>query len=288
MAIVQVLLILAFAPLLHGAMKTLRARFSGRPGPPIVQPYRDLAKLWAKEAMLPRGASPIATCAPGLALGVALTFAAALPEAPGSAATLVDVVALALVLALGRFVLVLAALGSGSAFEGMAASREMTFAALVEPTLIVALLGGAALGREPLLTGLVSVPFGPAGMLAAGAFFVVLLVETARIPIDNQETHYELTMMHEGLVLEYSGWQLATLQVSSYVRQLCFFMLAALLLPGAAWWEHLLWLPPIALAIVFVETLFAKVRLFEVPALLSTAFILAAASILTRVLGSLI
>jgi formate hydrogenlyase subunit 4 len=286
--LVQVVLFALVAPLLHGAMKTLRARFAGRPGPPVVQPYRDLAKLWTKEAILPPGASPVARVAPGLALGVALTFAAALPVVPGAAATFVDVIALAFVLALGRFALTLGALGSGSAFAGMAASREATFSALVEPTLIVALLGGAALGHEPLLSSLASIPFGPAGTLAAAAFFLVLLAETARIPIDNQETHYELTMMHEGLVLEYSGWQLALLLAASHLRQLAFFVLATLLLPGATWWLHLAWLPAIALAIVGVETLFAKVRLFEVPALLSTAFILAAASILTRVLGSLI
>jgi len=287
-ALLQVLLLAVAAPLLHGAMKTLRARFAGRPGPDIVQPYRDLAKLWSKEAILPAGALPISHIAPGLSLGVALTFAATLPFVASSLATWVDVVALAFLLALGRFALTLGALGSGSAFAGMAASREATFSALVEPTLIVALLGGAALGHEPLLSSLALLPFGPAGTLAAAAFFLVLLAETARIPIDNQETHYELTMMHEGLVLEYSGWQLALLQAASHIRQLAFFVVAALLLPGATWWLHLAWVPAIAFAIVCVETLFAKVRLFEVPALLSTAFILAAASILTRVLGSLI
>jgi formate hydrogenlyase subunit 4 len=288
MVVLQVLAIVAFAPLIQGAMKLLRARLQGRPGPPAIQPYRDIAKLWAREALLPHGTSIIPLCAPGVALGVAVTLAATLPLARGSLGNVVDIVGLAFLLALGRFVLTLAALDSRSAFGGMAASREMTFASLVEPTLLIALLGGAALGHGTLLGGLVLAPFGLAGMLAIAAFFLVVLAETARIPIDNQETHYELTMIDEGLVLEYSGWQLAMLQAAAQIRQLSFLLLASLLLPGSAWWAHVAWVALLACAISLVETLFAKVRLFEVPQLLTTAFILAAASIATRVFGSLI
>jgi formate hydrogenlyase subunit 4 len=114
-----------------------------------------------------------------------------------------------------------------------------------------------------------------------------MLLETARIPLDNQETHYELTMMHEGLTLEYSGWQLALVGLGSYVRQLSFFVLAAmLLLPGAG---ILVWCAVIlalALAIALVETLFAKLRLFEVPQVLTTAFILAATSVALRIFAA--
>ena len=281
-AVLQVLAIAATGPLLHGAMRTLRARLAGRPGPNPFQPYRDLAKLWRKEAILPEGVSALSVIAPGVALGVAVVFAAALPLWSQRASTFVDVIVLALLLALGRFVLVLAALDSRSGFAGMAASREMAFASLVEPTLIVALLGGAILGRGVTLHSLVDLPFGPAGMLAMAAFMLVILSETARVPIDNQETHYELTMIHEGLVLEYSGWQLAFLSLAAQIRQLCFLLLASFLLPGSGLAAHLAWLIALAIAITVIESLFAKVRLFEVPQLLLTAFILSVASIVLR------
>jgi formate hydrogenlyase subunit 4 len=284
--VIQVLVIVALAPLLHGSMKQFRARLQGRRGPNVLQPYRDLAKLWSKEALLPDGTAITTLWAPGLALGVALTFAAALPLT-GHAVSVIDVVALAFLLALARFALSLAALDTRSAFTGMAASREMTFASLVEPTLLLALLGGAILGHGTGLDSLLNVVFGPASLLAFAAFFLVMLLETARIPLDNQETHYELTMMHEGLTLEYSGWQLALLNLGSHVRQLSFFVLAAMLaLPGAG---ILVWsavIIALAVAITFVETLFAKLRLFEVPQVLTTAFILAATSVALRIFGA--
>ncbi|HEX3458959.1 MAG TPA: NADH-quinone oxidoreductase subunit H [Candidatus Baltobacteraceae bacterium] len=282
----QLLAIVAFAPLMHGAMKLLRARLQGRPGPSALQPYRDLAKLWRKESIVPDGVSPIAIAAPGVALGVALTLAAALPLAVPGIPPLGEIIALIFLLALSRFALGLAALDSRSAFAGMAASREQTIAALVEPTLLVALLGAAALGRGTQLPAIMHVPFGLAGLLAIGAFFLVLLAETARVPIDNQETHYELTMIHEGLSLEFSGWQLAFVQAASYVRQLSFLLLAGLLLPGGTVWALVTWAVALAALITVVETLFAKVRLFEVPQLLASAFVLAAASIALRLLGA--
>jgi formate hydrogenlyase subunit 4 len=287
LSLLQLLAIVALAPMVHGAMKLLRARLQGRPGPSALQPYRDLAKLWCKESILPDGVSPIAVAAPGIALGVALTLAASLPLAVPGFTPLGEVVALVFLLALSRFALGLAALDSRSAFAGMAASREQTFSALVEPTLLVALLGAGALGRGTQLSALAHLPFGLAGLLAIGAFFLVLLTETARVPIDNQETHYELTMIHEGLALEYSGWQLAFVQAAAYVRQLSFLLLAALLLPGAgAVWALAVWAVALAVAVTLVETLFAKVRLFEVPQLLASAFVLAATSVALRLAGA--
>jgi formate hydrogenlyase subunit 4 len=284
MSVLATVLLIAFAPLVQGAMKRLRARLQGRPGPAVIQPYRDLVKLWRKDALLPEGASVLTVLAPGIVLGVALTFAAVVPIAAGAPAA-IDVVALVFLLTVGRFVLSLAALDTRSAFAGMAASREMTFGSLVEPTLLVALLGGAALGGGTGIAELQHIPLGLAGMLAFAAFFLVLLSETARVPIDNQETHYELTMIHEGLVLEYAGWQLALLQFAAYLQQLSWLFLAALLLPGDAWWAHALWVIAIAVAITIVETAWAKVRLFDVPQLLTTAFVLAATSIGLRLLG---
>jgi formate hydrogenlyase subunit 4 len=286
MLVVPFVTVCAVAPLLQGAMKSLRARLQGRPGPGVLQSYRDLAKLWSKEALLPEGTSPIAVCAPGIVLGVALTFVAALPVARQTPA-LLDVVALAFLLGLGRFVSALAALDTRSAFAGMAASREMTFAALVEPALLIALLGGAVLGHGTSFAALLSAPFGPASLLAFAAFFLVMLLETARVPLDTQETHYELTMIHEGLSLEYAGWQLALVNYASQVRQLGFYVIAALLLfPGGGLVALVAAIVALAVAVTLVETAFAKLRLFEIPQVLTTAFILAATSVALRVLGA--
>jgi formate hydrogenlyase subunit 4 len=279
MIVFQIVAITAFAPLVHGLLKRLRANLQGRPGPSPVQPYRNLAKLLRKEAVLPGGMAPLALVAPGVSLGVALTFAAVVPLSTVAVASPIDVVALVFLLGTSRFLVALCALDSRSAFAGMGSSRDMTFACLAEPTLLLALLGAASLGDGTQLSALSTLPFGLAGLLAFAAFFIVLLAETARIPIDNQETHFELTMIHEGLVLEFSGWQLATLELAAYVRQGCFLLLAAVLLPGSSLWWHLLWLAAIACGVCVVETLFAKLRLFEVPQLLLTAFILAVTSI---------
>ncbi len=286
-ALLQVLLIVALAPLIHGAMKRLRANLQGRPGPSPLQPYRDIRKLWRKEALLPSDSSVIARIAPGVSIGVAVTFAVALPVVSQTQhGGIVDVIALAFLLGIERFVLALAALGSRSAFAAMASSREMTFASLIEPALLVALLGGAALSGDTSLSVLLGQPFGLASALAFAAFFLVMLAETSRIPIDNQETHYELTMIHEGLELEYSGWMLAMLQLASQIRQVCFMVLASMLLPGGlSLWTHLPWIIAVMIAVTIVETLFAKVRLFEVPQLLGSAFILAATSVGLRLIG---
>lgn len=255
--------VVAFAPLLHGAMRSLRARLAGRPGPPPIQPYRDLAKLLGKERLLAEGTTPLAAAAPGVVLGVALTFAL-LVGSPRE----IDPVSIVLVLALGRFVLVLAALDTRSGFAGMAASREVTFGALAEPALLLALIGASAAAA-------------PALACALAAFGLVALVETARIPVDNQETHYELTMIHEGLLLEYSGPHLAALQLAGQIKQCCFLVLAAAMLPGGDG-AFAAWVAVLAVGVTLGETALAKLRLFEVPRLTVTACVLAAASVLLR------
>jgi formate hydrogenlyase subunit 4 len=286
--LLQALALVACAPLLQGAMRSLRARLAGRPGPSLLQPYRDLAKLCGKEALLPDDVSPLVRVAPGIVFGVALTFAATVPFfAAGALEATVDVVALAFLLGLGRFVLTLAALDTRSAFAGMAASREASFGGLVEPALLLALLGAAVSGGGTRFSALSTLPLDAASTLAFAAFALVVLVETARVPIDNQETHYELTMIHEGLLLEYSGAQLALLQAAAYVKQIAFFAVAALLLPGDAWWAHAGWMAALAIAVTLVETALAKLRLFEVPQVLGAAFILAATSIGLHVVGGL-
>jgi formate hydrogenlyase subunit 4 len=278
MILVQVLLIAACAPLIHGVMKRLRARLQHRPGPSVWQPYRDLRKLWNKEAVLPLGVSWITVCAPGVSMGVALTLAAAVPLFAQPPAVL-DVVALMLLLALGRWMIAIAALDTRSGFTAMAASREMTLSALTEPALLLALLGARLPGGSFLVPhGNLSI----AGVVALGAFLIVTVSETARIPVDNQETHYELTMIHEGQILEYSGWHLTLLNHASYIRQFAFLTIAAGLIapnPLAA----LLGAGVLAVLITFIENAFARLRLFEIPQLLMTGVLLAAVSVVVRV-----
>lgn len=278
MIVVQVLLIAACAPFVHGAMKRLRARLQHRPGPSVWQPYRDLRKLWNKDAVLPEGVSWITACSPGVSMGVALTLAAAVPLAAQPPAFL-DVVALMFLLALGRWMIAIAALDTRSGFTAMAASREMTLAALTEPALLLALLGARISGSSFLVPhGSLSI----AGFVALLAFVIVTVAETARIPVDNQETHYELTMIHEGQTLEYSGWHLTLLNHASYVRQFAFLTIAAGLVapnPVAALAGAVI----LAVVITLIENAFARLRLFEIPQLLLTGVLLAAASVAARI-----
>jgi formate hydrogenlyase subunit 4 len=286
--LLQAVAIAVLAPLLQGAMRSLRARLQGRPGPPILQPYLRLRKLWNKESILPDGVSAVTLAAPGIAFGVALVFAAMVPLlAAGRLGSIADVVSLVFLLALGRFALALAAIDTRSAFAGMAASRDVTFGALAEPALLIALLSAAAGGAGTQFAALHALPSSPSSALAFAALFLVTLAETGRVPIDNQETHYELTMIHEGLTLEYSGRQLAVVDCAAYIRQAAFFVLAAALLPGDAWWITVFWVAAIAVTITLVETALAKLRLFEVPQVLLTAFILAATSAGLRLAGGM-
>ena len=264
------LLLLGMAPLAQGTMSLLRARLNGRPGPSPIQPYRNLRKLFAKEAIVSCGSSSAVLAAPAVAIGTAVTVAILVARPFGVVGAGIDAIAIAMTLALGRFVLVLAALDTRSAFEGMAASREMTFAALTESPLILALVSVAL--------GVAIIP----GILAASALLLVCLFETARIPVDNQETHYELTMIHEGLILEYSGWQLAMLQLAAYIRQLALFVLIAMLLPGG----NIVgfgWVAVLVIGVPIVERMLAKMRLFEVPALFVAATVLAFTGIIVHV-----
>jgi formate hydrogenlyase subunit 4 len=257
--------IVILAPLVQGIMRSLRARLQGRIGPSPLQPYRDLFKLLRKEALLPEGTSTVVAAAPGVMLGVSLTLAALIFS--------FDPVAIALTLALGRFILLLAALDTRSSFEGMAASREATFAALTEAPLILAIAAAAIVGDHQLPR-----------VLAAAAMLLVLLSETARIPVDNQETHYELTMIHEGLILEYSGWQLALLNYAAQVRQLALLSIAAMMLPGNLV-APIAWIAGFVAGLPMLEASFAKLRLFEVPPIFAAACILAVCSLGVSVVG---
>lgn len=296
-AVVQPVLIVAGAPVLVGMMRQVRARLEGRAGAGVMQPWRDLRKLFGKERIAPRGTSEVFRVAPLVLVATTLVVTVVAPfvttdSAVDPAADLFAVVAL---LALGAVALALAGLDTGTAFGGMGASREMTILALVEPTLLVAIFALSVRVGSTNLAAIVSATvhdpgrvISPASLLAAVALIVVIIAETGRLPVDNPSTHLELTMVHEAMVLEYSGPDLALVELASAMRLSVFLgLLANLFLP----WGIATTAAPLALLVGVValvvkigllgavlatsEVFLAKLRLFRVPELLAGSFLLA-------------
>lgn len=274
MTLLQVLALLVMAPLVQGVLASMRARLSGRPGPPFVQPYRDLAKFLRKAPRAGRAGSSLGFAAAGFALGTSVTILILLPHILGDSVrtTVLDVVALVFLFALGRAAMVLAALDSNSAFSAMAVGREIAFAAIVEAPFLLALLAARSTPSSALLAG--------------SALFIILLFESARVPVDNQETHYELTMIHEGMLLEYAGPVFAAWQYSAQLRQVAMLVLVAFVLAGSGLPMALCLVAAVA-AIPFVEAFQAKLRLFDVPQLATAATLLAVAALGIDIIGGL-
>jgi formate hydrogenlyase subunit 4 len=274
-------------PLLPAIVQRVRARFAGRRGPRLVQPYRDLAKLARKE--IAASATTTWVFALGPVLGVVTAGLAGLlvPLGPFRAPLgfAGDFVLFAGLLALGRFATAAAALDTGSPFEGLGASREVGFAWLTEPALFFAFLALVRLSGVPRLDTMLRATEGRLWLertaplvLAAAGLFVVLLAECGRLPVDDPATHLELTMIHEVMVLDHSGPLLALVE---YGAALKLFVLEALLLHVLAptalvtgWAGLLLFLAGlVALAVVIgvVESVMARLRLLHVPTLLIAA-----------------
>jgi len=305
-AIVQVLVVGMGAPLLVGVLRTLKARLVGRRGPSPWQPYTDLRKLLAKEVVISPTTSWVFRATPYVLVATMLVTALIVPVAVASPplAFAGNIILLMYIFMLGTFFLALAGLDAGSAFGGMGSSREVAVAALAEPTIIVAVFalalraGTIDLGRvvehferEPWLAA------NPAHLLALAAFFIVMLAETGRLPVDNPATHLELTMIHEAMVLEYSGRYLALVEWAGAMKLFLFMTLLANLffpwgLTGPAGSAPVL-LALLALAaklavltsvVAVLETTVAKLRLFRVPELLAGSFALACLSLMAVIL----
>lgn len=215
------------APLLPGVMNRVKAFFAGRTGPALLQPYRDLARLLRKGAVFSATTTALFRIAPAAGLAIMLLTVTLLPA--GGFPALVrfpgDFLLLVGLLALARFILILAALDTGSSFEGMGASREAAFAALSEPALLLGLAASVRVSGETSLTGMMAAAgagawttAGPALLLVLGALLAVFLTENARIPVDDPNTHLELTMIHEVMVLDHSGPDLALIEYGSALR----------------------------------------------------------------------
>ena len=295
--IVQVALALALAPGLVGLIRWLKARLQNRRGAPPWQPYFELTKLFQKEVVMSNNASWLFRFAPYLifASTVAVVFLTPLLAAPLPFDAIGDLLVVVYLLLLGTFFLALAGLDPGTAFGGMGASREMTVAAIAEPTIALAIFG-LALGAGSTNLGRIvtetladpGVVISPGHLLAFAALFIVTLAETGRLPVDNPATHLELTMIHEAMILEYSGRYLALIEWAAWLKLTIFFtLLANLFLPWGvattlapgdlliAVGALVLKLAVLGIVVAIVETRVAKLRLFRVPELLSVSFVLA-------------
>ncbi|OEV08710.1 respiratory chain complex I subunit 1 family protein [Streptomyces nanshensis] len=293
----QVLVVVLGTPLLTGLMRQVRARMEGRAGAGVAQPWRDMRKLLRKTPVTPTGTGPAFRVAPALLVATTAVAAALVPLA--STATPVsgeaDLILVVALLALGSVALALAGLDTGTAFGGMGASREMTVAALVEPTILLAVFAlsipAGTTNLPRIVEGALHEPArlaSPAGLLATAALAVAVLAETGRIPVDNPSTHLELTMVHEAMVLEYAGPDLALVELGAQMRLTVLLgLLASLFAPwgiatGASAAAVALGLVLFAAKVAMLgavlaaaEVFWAKVRLFRVPELLAGSFLLA-------------
>jgi formate hydrogenlyase subunit 4 len=302
----QLLLLLLLAPLLSGVIKNWKAKLQNRRGPPIWRPWLDVVKFLRKDMVISEHASWIFSATPYVLFVSALLVGLMVPLVSAQAPLNLFGGALAVVglLALGRFFLALGGLDPASAFGGMGSSREMTIAAVAEPAMMLAIFTVAITAGSTNLSQIVLASqapgwklLDPAHALAFAAMFIVLLAETGRIPVDNPATHLELTMVHEAMVLEYSGRYLALIEWAASIKQVVLMaLLANLFFPLGLASEvtattiglGLIWLVAkllvLAGAVVLVEFTNAKLRLFRVPDLLSTAFILATLALVSTFL----
>jgi formate hydrogenlyase subunit 4 len=293
----QVALLIVIAPMLRGIVARLKARIQNRRGASVFRPYSDLWKLLRKEELVPDTASALFRIAPRVVFAVTLVAAGFVPVLSGSAllGATGDFILLVYLFALGRFFLVLGAMDGGSSFGGMGASREALVSTLAEAPLLLGLAAVAILARSASLAEIVQwtlrqdfFQLSAVHALAFAALALVAIAETGRIPVDNPTTHLELTMIHEAMVLEYSGPSLALIEWASAVKlSLVAALLIGLFLPwgmaatltpaalAIALAAYLLKLVLLAAAIAVVESSVAKLRMYMVPDFLGVASALA-------------
>jgi len=293
---IQAVAVMALAPLIQGIIKKCKGRFQSRRGPGILQPYFDYWKFLRKDSVISPTVSWIFHFAPYVYFGSAVAAAVLAPAVQGRGAAFSSLFVLVYVLALGRFFLALASLDAGSAFGGMGGSREMFLAVLAEPLLLLTLCG---MGMDAGSTSLAAMSGWAAGsglsfsgLLAALAFLIVTVAETGRIPVDNPDTHLELTMAHEGMALEYSGRPTGLIFWAASIKQLVFLLLfvnifvpwtpAALsgVFPSATFALAKVVLAAVLLAVI--ETSTNKIRLFRVPGLMAAGCVLALLAIIAK------
>ncbi|MFO1301452.1 MAG: NADH-quinone oxidoreductase subunit H [Burkholderiaceae bacterium] len=302
LAIVAALLL---APMLSGWVNVCRAWLQNRSAPSLLQPYRMLHKLFVKESVVAEHASPIFRAAPYIVFGCMLVACAIVPtlstDLPMSTAA--DAIALVGLLALARVFVSLAAMDVGTAFGTLGARREMLVGFLAEPALLMVLFSASLISQSTSLTTMVEslahreLAIHPVLAFAGVAFTMVSLAENARVPVDNPATHLELTMIHEALILEYSGRHLALIEWAASLKLFAYSCIGlALFFPwgiaeAQAPLELVLALPALVaklaiggMSLAVLETASAKMRIFRVPEFLATAFLLAVIGLLVHIL----
>jgi len=300
----QMLLVLALAPALVGLVRKVKARLLRRQGPPIVQPYRDLARLFRKEAVLAENASWLFRTAPYMIFAAIWVAAALIPTfATGLLFSWSgDLIAVIALLGSARFFLALAGMDIGTSFGGLGASREMMIASLAEPAMLMIVFSLALIAGSTSLSTMAEFMASPeVGLrvslgLALIALVIVALAENARIPVDNPATHLELTMVHEAMVLEYSGRHLALIELAAALKLLLYIsLIGCLFFPigladsasgtAALAGAFLAYLAKLAVGgalLGFFEVSIAKMRVFRVPQFLGAALMLGLLATLLR------
>ena len=303
-ALLQALLIALLAPLLVGWVRKVKAWLQNRRGAPLLQSYRDLYKLLGKEARVAHTASPLFRAAPYIVFVATWLAAASVPLIALNlpTAAIADIIVLVGLLALARFFLALAGMDVGTAFGGMGASREMLISALAEPAMLMAVFTLAMSAHSTNLASVIDYQLGdfalrPSYLFALGGLLLVAIAETGRIPVDNPTTHLELTMIHEAMLLEYSGRHLALMEWAAMIKLALYgTLIANIFLPwgigryfsldalGLGLAAIVLKLLALGTMLAVAETVLAKMRLFRVPAFLNLALLLALLGLLSHVI----
>jgi len=297
--VAKIVIVLALPPLLLGVIARTKARVAGRVGPPLLQPYYDIAKLVRKHSVVSSTTTWMFLAGPAVGLAAALIGALLIPIGDGRALWSFDgdFIALAYVLGLARFFTMAAALDTGSAFEGMGAAREATFACLAEPAFILGVMALArATGSLSLSAFLGSASIahiwataGASIVLVAAGLLVVLLAENCRIPVDDPTTHLELTMIHEVMVLDHGGPMFGAVLYGAAIKLFIFAaLLVRILIPihdpaWLAWAAFVLGVLAVAVVVGLIESAMARLRMPHVPALLMSACLLCALAVVLLV-----
>ncbi|MBF0500875.1 MAG: NADH-quinone oxidoreductase subunit H [Candidatus Riflebacteria bacterium] len=303
--LIKIAALAILAPLIQGCIKQFKGRLQGRHGPRLLQPFFDLIKYARKEQVISRETSWVFSAAPLFSFAAVLTAALMVPWVDRSPWPFpADLILFVYLLAIPRFMMALAGLDAAGSFGGMASSRESAVSALAEPVLLLSLLTialpGGSLHLEAIPVAANSLPLAArAGGLAAIAFYCVVLAEIGRIPVDNPDTHLELTMIHEGMILEYSGPLLGLLHFTHWIKQITLLVLLfnvfipiGMMVESTGAWTAIIFSALIAVVtflakmitaialLAITETWLAKLRLFQMMDLLGFAFVLSITALL--------
>ncbi|QXO94323.1 NADH-quinone oxidoreductase subunit H [Methanospirillum purgamenti] len=303
--VLNILLVLGLAPLYITVVKKVKARVQGRRGPRIIQGYLNLAKLFKKEVIYSEYASFISRLAPYASLSILLVAALMVPLVwvPDLEPVTGNIIVFLYLLVAGRLLLALLGLDAASSFGGMGSSREMSLSAIIEPVTVLVfaalafVMGSLSIPEMFRHAALESPSWSPTILLLCISLFILIIVETGRIPVDNPETHLELTMVHEGMLLDTSGRNLALFELSHGVKQvLLMALLINILVPAGLMFEFsvpaliigcilfLLKGTVLSIGIGLFESSFAKMRFFQIPNLFMIAFFFSILTIFIEVM----